>query len=125
MTRKKKTFELVGIGLPPRGAFAGVPVTYMHGGVLMTVWVFGLHPTNVVNSDTDDCEEIKNRELAEDAIEAVKSLWQWFNQQRDEAVASYGKFAPIFPMINSCVARGTATQLPDAAPRQQLALLDF
>jgi hypothetical protein len=84
---KKKAFELVGVGTPTKSS--GIPVTYTFAGVLTTVFVFGLHPSNVVDRDEDDCRVVENRELAEHAIEAVKSIWQWFNQQRDEAVASY------------------------------------
>ena len=89
-TAKKQAFELVGVGIPTtKSRFTGLPVTYISAGSLLTVFVFGLHPSNVMDRDEDDCEVIENQKLAEDAIEAVKSIWQWFNQQRDEAVASY------------------------------------
>jgi hypothetical protein len=55
----------------------------------MTVYVFGLHPSNVVDRDDDDCNVVEDRELAENSIKIIESLWQWFDQQRDEAVASY------------------------------------
>jgi hypothetical protein len=87
---KKKTFEFVGVGKPTNNKYyAGIPVTYMCAGIPMTVYVFGLHPSDVMDRDDDDCQVIGNQELAEDAIATVKALWQWFSDQRDCAVNDY------------------------------------
>ena len=84
---KKKKFELIGVGSPTDSA--GVPVTYMCSGNLTTVYVFGLHPSRVMDCDYEHCKVIGNRELAEHAIETVKSIWQWFCDNRDFAVHEY------------------------------------
>jgi hypothetical protein len=88
---KTKTFEFVGVGRPTNkySSSAGIPVTYMCAGSPKTVYVFGLHPSDVMDRDGEDCEVIGNQELAEDAIASVKSLWQWFIDQRDYAVNDY------------------------------------
>ena len=88
---KKKTFELVGVGRPTDddSSSAGIPVTYICAGSLTTVYVFGLHPSRVMDRDDAHCEVIGNRELAEDAIATIKALWHWFSDQRDYVVDEY------------------------------------
>jgi hypothetical protein len=88
---KKKKFEFVGVGRPTDkySSSAGIPVTYICDGSPKTVYVFGLHPSDVMDRDAEDCEVIGDQELAEDAIASVKSLWQWFSDQRDYAVNDY------------------------------------
>ena len=82
----EKKFELVGVSTPTESR--GIPVTYMLAGNFMTVYMFGLHPSNVVDRDDGDCKVVENRELAANAITVVESIWQWFDQQRDAAVAT-------------------------------------
>ena len=84
---KKKPFELVGVGTPTNSS--GIPVTYTSAGGCTTVYVFGLHPSNVMDRDDDDCKVIDNRELAENAVQAIGSIWRWFDDMRNAAVADY------------------------------------
>jgi hypothetical protein len=87
---KKKHFEFVGVGKPTNNKYyAGIPVTYRCAGNLKTVYVFGIHPSDVMDRDADDSEVIGDEELAEDAIATVKALWQWFSDQRDCTVDHY------------------------------------
>ena len=86
----KKKFELVGVGRPShKFSPSGIPVTCTAAGSLTTVYVFGLHPSDVMDGDSDEREVIGNRELAEDALATVQALWRWFDDQRDEAGSSY------------------------------------
>jgi hypothetical protein len=81
MAKKVPTIlpTLIGVGRPDHDfATATIPVNYINNdGKAITVYVEGLHYTDVLYEDTS--VEV-GAELAKDAINVVRAIAQWWNE---------------------------------------------
>ena len=89
MTKKKEVAlpSLIGVGFPTD--VGTIPVTYVEGGLPITVFVGGLHISDVTSSEfTDACVD---ETLAKHAIKAVQEIVDCWNAYRNNIISNYQK----------------------------------